>query len=200
MKTRDKEALKYVLNSGHWRLEEDGSITTRRDRQGRVTDPEVWRPCEFLSTGNRSSTRKRIWVNGQRVYSARVAYTLHNGAPPQDGMQVDHEDDDALNNRGSNLQLLDCYGNIHKETKNGKIKWFEPYTGEGPVILGVDCASSDSDYTVSTRADGSWECLKTEKNEPIDWRISLARETGDILRRVREWWRDDVIGFIKGQY
>ena len=132
MKTRDAEALEYVASSGHWRVTLDGEILTRRDKGGRVTSPEVWRPCEFISKGNRSQARHRIWVNGRRVYSNRVVWRLTQGPIP-DGMQVDHIDDNAMNRDPLNLQLLDCHGNISKEVRAGRVFWFKPSPKEGVI-------------------------------------------------------------------
>lgn len=114
MKTRDFEALEYVARSGYWRVTEDGDIETSRDVHGRPTEPPVWRSCTFPSPSKNSSTRKRIWVKGRRVYANRVVWRLTFGPIPE-GYQVDHKDDDSLNDRPENLQLLDALGNLDKE-------------------------------------------------------------------------------------
>ena len=114
MKTRDFEALEYVASSGYWRVTEEGDIETSRDVHGRPTDPPVWRSCTFPSPSKNSSTRKRIWVKGRRVYANRVVWRLTFGPIPE-GYQVDHKDDNSLNDRPGNLQLLDGNGNLDKE-------------------------------------------------------------------------------------
>lgn len=127
MKTRDAEALAYVLESGLWKIDyETGDILTRRDRRGRDTDPPIWRSATFLNPSKKSSTRKRIWVKGRRVYANRVAWVLHNQKPIPEGFQIDHDDDDSLNDRPSNLVLMDAEGNRVKELANGKVKRFQP--------------------------------------------------------------------------
>jgi hypothetical protein len=134
MKTRDSEALQFVLESGLFRINYDtGDIETSRDRRGRPTEPPVWRSATFLSPSKKSSTRKRLWVKGRRVYANRAAWVLHNQKAIPDGYQIDHEDDDSLNDRPSNLVLMDAEGNRVKELARGRVKRFVPFseTGEG---------------------------------------------------------------------
>ena len=46
--------FEFIANSGQWRVLEDGTIETCRDRPGRPTDPQVWRLATFLSPSRRA--------------------------------------------------------------------------------------------------------------------------------------------------
>lgn len=171
MKTRDKEALEYVASSGHWRVTLDGEILTRRDKHGRVTVPEVWRPCEFISQGNRSGARHRIWVKGRRVYSARVVWRLTQGPIP-DGYQVDHKDGDSLNRDPYNLQLLDCHDNIKAEVDRGRVFWFRPAPGRRLV------AALTADVTLESTATKLYPSGNT----------TVIYTRRPLLERIKEWF------------
>lgn len=186
MKTRDSEALEYVLNSGYWKLiPETGEILTSRDTRGRPTDPAVWRPCTFLSHSKKSQTRKRLWVNGRRVYANRAAWVLHNKQMIPDGYQVDHADDDAMNDRPENLVLLDAESNRVKELANGRVKRFEPlsveqrtlpegaWEGINRVATAGDIATTLPPIRFKETINGGF-CVSV--GEPIDWRLTLASD------------------------
>lgn len=213
MKTRDSEALAYVLSSGLWKIDyETGDILTSRDKHGRATDPVVWRSCTFLNPSNKSSTRKRIWVRGRRVYANRVAWALHNEKLIPDGYQVDHIDDDSLNDRPHNLQLLDAEGNRVKELANGRVYRFKAASCStcGAASGGLHKPACDvyqygcprgTDYigpaetTAILRPDQVWDI---QPGRPVDanppnWRISLTKDiktalTG-LLARLRALFR-----------
>lgn len=188
MKTRDAEALQYVVESGHWRVNpKTGIITTRRDRQGRVTDPEVWRECEFSSQGNRGSARKRIWVNGQRVYSARVVWALTQGLPIPEDKKVDHKNDNSMDNRPVNLQLLDNKENIKKEVDVGRTCWFASKEGvhefDGVAITRIDTAPGHAVIMYDPQ-DFTWGL---EKIEGVSFRFDPGAP--EPKEDTRAWWQ-----------
>lgn len=194
MKTRDSEALEYVLNSGYWKLvPETGEILTSRDTRGRPTDPAIWRPCTFLSHSKKSQTRKRLWVNGRRVYANRAAWVLHNKQMIPEGYQVDHADDDAMNDRPENLVLLAAESNRVKELANGKVKRFAPLSvataGNAStfephvtyVLPSGDPLIAEHSYT-TTKEGHVFVNVKISPetwykiSEPIDWRLTLVSD------------------------
>ncbi len=167
MKTRDAEALQYVLESGLWKVDvETGEVLTRRDRHGRDTEPPVWRPCTFPSPSKNSSTRKRIWVNGRRVYANRVVWVLTHKRMIPEGYQIDHKDDNSLNDRPDNLELMDAEGNRVKELANGKVHRFQrcPPQPEASTVPGVLLDA----YAIEP---ARWYC--------IDGRVSMGCDTRD---------------------
>ena len=203
MKTRDAEALEFIANSGQWRVLDDGTIETCRDRQGRPTDPQVWRLATFLSPSRQSSTRKRLWCKGQRVYANRAVWRLTHGPIPE-GYQVDHKDSDSLNDAPGNLQLLDSAGNLDKEANRPgtnvrrfcpgsyadvgsraaepteEQKYLRPYFYNEPTPAEVLAKFGDS-------------CDKIDDAvEAQDWRISL---THDIKVGVLRWWQSARLWF-----
>lgn len=209
MKTRDAEALDYMVSSGHWRVSEGGEITTRRDKQGRVTDPEVWRPCTFLSQGNRSSARRRVWVNGRRVYAARVVWRFFYGPIP-DGYQIDHKDDNSTNDHKDNLELMLGGPNLAKEAERPgtRVKRFQsvedrtlppgawdaintvatagdvPKYEPTPTI--VFAAEEPSiDRSLWKRPDFYMAVHPAEGATPDDWRLNIAADIKARLTAIR---------------
>lgn len=126
MKAKDHATLALLAASGQfYACPKTGRIFTNRNNSGRPSEPEYWRLCTFISQGNRSGPRNRIWFNGRRLYAARVVWWLLNG-PIEVGIQVDHDNGDTLNDAPWNLGLLDCYGNTQKEVQRGRTHWFKP--------------------------------------------------------------------------
>lgn len=126
MKAKDHAHLKALAESGQfYACPKTGRIYTCRGHSGRPSEPEFWKLCTFVSQGNRSGPRNRLWFNGRRLYAARVVWWLHNG-PIEPGVQVDHDNGDTLNDALWNLGLLDCYGNTLKEVQRGRTHWFKP--------------------------------------------------------------------------
>jgi len=188
MKTRDFEALEYVASSGYWRVTEEGDIETSRDVHGRPTEPPVWRSCTFPSPSKNSSTRKRIWVKGRRVYANRAVWVLTHRLVIPEGYQIDHIDDDSLNDRPYNLQLMDAEGNRVKELANGRVHRFqrcpsqsEALTASGPHYLTVD---------QRTPTVGAWNAINTVATAGDVSDYIGPAETTAILRG------EDPSGFI----
>jgi hypothetical protein len=191
MITRDAEALEYVASSGHWRVTLDGEILTRRDKRGKVTSPEVWRPCEFISKGNRSQARHRIWVNGRRVYSNRVVWRLTQGPIPE-GMQVDHIDDNAMNRDPLNLQLLDCHGNISKEVRAGRVFWFKPNPKEGVIpALTMDAPMLEhlEEVTEPGYGDPVWIDCRVPAGTPIPYQPAQTSLLALAISAIKNLFR-----------
>jgi len=72
-----------------------------------------------------------MWVKGRRVYANRAVWRMTHGPIP-DGYQVDHIDDNSMNDAPSNLQLLDGDGNRDKEAnrEGTKVCRFKPSTSQ----------------------------------------------------------------------
>jgi hypothetical protein len=212
MKTRDFEALEYVANSGYWRVTEDGDIETSRDVHGRPTDPAVWRSCTFPSPSKNSSTRKRIWVKGRRVYANRVVWRLTFGPIPE-GYQVDHKDDNSLNDRPGNLQLLDSNGNLDKEANRDgtRVCRFQPvpyrsaefFDIRDKLVKSMPATDSNGQINVELFPPDETPDLTRDKIddavEEIDWRISILYDLKVGLLRwwqaVRRWFDVTFLGF-----
>lgn len=206
MKTRDAEALKFVLESGLWKICYDtGDVLTSRDIRGRPTNPPIWRSATFMSPSRQSSTRKRIWVNGRRVYANRVNWVLHHKKPIPDGFQIDHDDDNSLNDKPSNLVLMDAEGNRVKELANGRVKRFQPCTPQleyrSPEFYEIRDALVNSIPRDIPPAQGRADMYGRfgisvpgqfiPIQEPLDWRINLAKDIKTactrFLARLRGW-------------
>jgi len=215
VKTRDAEALEFIANSGQFMVRFDGTVLTSRDKHGRPTDPPVWRKATHISTSKQSSPRNRLWVNGKRVYGARAVYRLIYGPIPE-GYQVDHKDDNSLNDAPENLQLLDGDGNLQKECarEGTRMKRFEPVYevpigGTAPLgsLIIFDGAKqlTEADWDginrVATAGDVPPiyydEAPADQKDrrpdfymcagEPVDWRISLADDVRVGWKKFRRW-------------
>jgi len=196
MKTRDAEALEFIANSGQFMVRFDGTVLTSRDKHGRPTDPPVWRKATHISTSKQSSPRNRLWVNGKRVYGARAVYRLIYGPIPE-GYQVDHKDDNSLNDAPENLQLLDGDGNLQKECarEGTRMKRFQApaaqlteadwdginrvaTAGDVPPIHYAEVPADQRD-----RRPDFYMCA----GEPVDWRISLADDVRAGWKKFRRW-------------
>ena len=130
MSAADADTLDDIAASGDYMVCACGYVWTRRDQRGKKNTGHVWRICTFLSQGNRSAARRRLWHKGRRVYAARVVWRLTYGPIPY-GMQVDHIEGNVLDERPHMLQLQVCRDNIFNEVRRGRIKWFKPIAKRG---------------------------------------------------------------------
>jgi len=66
----------------------------------------------------RTDGRLIIIIDGKTVSYPRYLYEKHHGVKIDPAMEVDHIDDNCLNNDISNLQLLSKSDNVKKQRKN----------------------------------------------------------------------------------
>ena len=90
----------------------DGMIFNRETRSsGAVKDEEA---------GSVKNNGYRVVAfGGKQLRTHRIVYAIHHGAIPE-GMDVDHIDNNRLNNKIENLQLLTRTDNVLKGMREGK--------------------------------------------------------------------------------
>ena len=65
--------------------------------------------------GSISQGYRRVAIDGIRFFIHRIIYFLETGEQPVQPYEIDHEDEDKLNNRFNNLQVLKNSDNIRKQ-------------------------------------------------------------------------------------
>jgi len=98
-------------------------------------------------TGSTNSYRIEINLSGKKYPAARVAWMISHQNPIPDGMEVDHINGDAMDNRLANLRLVDHASNmrnqrLHRTSTTG--------------VSGVVWKKRDSKFEARIRAHGKW--------------------------------------------
>ena len=74
--------LEFIANSGQWRVPEDGTIETCRDRMS--ADRPTGLASSYIPISQSTErTRKRLWCNGQRVHANRAVWRQHMARSPR---------------------------------------------------------------------------------------------------------------------
>jgi hypothetical protein len=108
--------------------------------------------------------------------------------PIPEGYQVDHRDDDSLNDKPDNLQLLDSNGNPDKEAnrEGTRVCRFRPFA---PALdsngqIDAECFEPDERPFEIIMIDPYAKI--DDAVEEQDWRISI---THDLKVGVLRWWQ-----------
>lgn len=116
------DALIYeLLQDPNYEVRDDGTVWTRVTRTGKISADDVWRQA---GTSRRGYTSIRYRNKSLQLH--RVIYAKFHG-PLENDLVVNHIDDNGLNNRPENLELVtQSQNNFHR---------FRPNDGK-PAVMG----------------------------------------------------------------
>lgn len=103
-----------LLQDPHYEVRDDGTVWTRITKTGKVSVNDVWRQCGHSRKGYTT-----IRYRNRALQLHRIIYAKFNG-PLENDLVVNHLDDNGLNNRPENLELVtQSANNFHRFRKNG---------------------------------------------------------------------------------
>lgn len=151
------ECLSYDKSSGElmWRkrpLEHFSSIRSQRRWNSTFSGKPAG--CKKRDTGASGSCRIEINLSGRKYPAARIAWVLSKKAPIPEGMEVDHINGNAMDNRMSNLRIVSHAMNmknqrLHKTSTSG--------------VPGVVWKKTEQRFHARIRTDGKWRHLGSYK-------------------------------------
>jgi len=104
----NSELIELLLCDERYRIDDDGTIWTTRNRNGSGVQAE-WRRTERLDSKGYLYVRYKSGF----ILSHRIVYTKFNESIEGD-LTVDHHDNDKTNNRPENLKLMTARENASK--------------------------------------------------------------------------------------
>lgn len=105
-----KEIFSYTPEDGKLRWK----VRAQNRRMGRPAGTNLPWPLN-----NRNNRYNRITINGKAFQTHQIIWLMHGNSIP-DGMDVDHKNNNTIDNRIENLQLLTTRDNIVKTPSSGR--------------------------------------------------------------------------------